>query len=327
MTEKEFLDRFNGEKPILMAWGKYVQDEIEKGIKEKIGEERALHEFLKIPCLPRIKEDKSILAKAFSRGKNYSDPYSDITDKVGIRFVVLLIEDIKLINEIVSHHSAWEASKDRDFEKEREEHPVSFTYQSDHFIVRNASEIVTEGNTIPIGFPCEIQIRTILQHAYSELTHDTVYKPKTKPDPMVQRTIAKSMALIETTDNFFTVAKDLLVKVQTQEKNFLDGLTKVYAELAIPEFEQKTNQYLFQELAPISEDVGIQEIKDFIATKIFLKDRIASQHDTKVLYRQPIILLVYFLIEKKRTQLKKHFPLTTDELRPFFNDLGLSLDH
>src|SRR3546814_12228521 len=30
-----------------------------------------------------------------------------------------------------------------------------------------------------LGTPCEVQLRTLLQHAHSQLTHDTIYKPKT----------------------------------------------------------------------------------------------------------------------------------------------------
>ena len=38
-----------------------------------------------------------MLQKAFYRGKDYRSPYEDIEDKVGLRFVVLLTEDIRTI--------------------------------------------------------------------------------------------------------------------------------------------------------------------------------------------------------------------------------------
>ncbi|TOO37902.1 (p)ppGpp synthetase, partial [Vibrio parahaemolyticus] len=73
-----------------------------------------------------------------------------------------------------------------------------------HYVVRARVDLQVKGLMIKAGTPCEIQVRTLLQHAYAELTHDAVYKAKTVVEPEVHRTVAKSMALIETTDDFFS---------------------------------------------------------------------------------------------------------------------------
>ena len=46
-------------------------------------------------------------------------------------------------------------------------------------------------------------MRTLLQHAHSELTHDTIYKPSVVQTPAMLRAAAKSMALIEATGDYF----------------------------------------------------------------------------------------------------------------------------
>ncbi len=47
--------------------------------------------------------------------KRKVDPLAEITDQVGVRFVVLLLEDIERIGTIVEA-GPWLAQKDRDFQ-------------------------------------------------------------------------------------------------------------------------------------------------------------------------------------------------------------------
>ena len=190
MTESEFLDRWRNEHPVYTAWGDFVLARIKDRLAVTIAPV-SLSYFIKVPPQPRLKAEDTLLDKAFKRSKNYADPYADITDKIGMRFVVLLTSDIPKICAIVeSEPDRWSFSKDRDYEEERLERPLEFTYQSVHYVVRAAREIDVNGVTVPTSTPCEIQIRTLLQHAHCELTHDTLYKPKTTAKPQVKRTIA-----------------------------------------------------------------------------------------------------------------------------------------
>ena len=61
----------------------------------------------------------------------------------------------------------WEWSKDVDYEELKREHPEIFDYQSIHYIVRNSEQFIYSGIVIQKGIPCEIQIRTLEQHAYA----------------------------------------------------------------------------------------------------------------------------------------------------------------
>ena len=79
-------------------------------------------------CLSRraSKLQTSLVQKAFHRHKGYKDPYDEIEDKVGLRFVVLLSEDIRVIEEDILACPHWDATKARDFEEEREAKPYEF---------------------------------------------------------------------------------------------------------------------------------------------------------------------------------------------------------
>ncbi len=99
MNESEFKSRFESEKNIYLTWGEYIRDYIYSKLKKQ---EYEPAKILKLyPVQPRVKEINSILDKAYHRGKPYSDPYNEITDKVGIRFVVLIEEEIKIFTDIL----------------------------------------------------------------------------------------------------------------------------------------------------------------------------------------------------------------------------------
>lgn len=164
MDQIEFLELYRQEKPIFQAWGEYLIKDINAELQSSGID---INAFLKIPVIARVKDENSIIAKAFLRqDKHYTNPYEQITDKVGIRFVVLELSEISIIKDIIEKHSDWETSKDVDFETIRDEKPELFVYQSVHYIVRNCNELEYNGVVIPAQTPCEVQIRTLLQHAY-----------------------------------------------------------------------------------------------------------------------------------------------------------------
>lgn len=194
--------QFRQRKAYLEAWGKLVTDTVVAGINEKYADPR----FFEVPPGHRVKDEASFMAKAFSPKKNYADPINNIEDQVGVRFVVLLMAQVRKIGDIIEAESSWVSEKARNLLTERENEPASFGYQSDHYVVRNRKSIPTDNEVIPAGTPCEIQIRTLLQHAYSQLTHDLSYKPKQAVTPAIHRCNARSMALIEVTDDLFAKA-------------------------------------------------------------------------------------------------------------------------
>ena len=203
MNEQEILARWEADKPLYRAWAKLIDQEIERRLVSAIAP-TPLDYFLKVPMVPRLKGDTSLIDKALYRSKPYKNPYEDITDKVGMRYVVLLTTHINTFCSIIESRECeafWSWSKDKDYEEERLAKPLEFSYQSVHYVLRSKAELSVDGVNLPEGLACEVQIRTLLQHAHSELTHDTLYKPKTTAKPSIKRTVAKSMALIEAQTN------------------------------------------------------------------------------------------------------------------------------
>ncbi|MCY6483889.1 hypothetical protein OW763_05950 [Clostridium aestuarii] len=332
MTEQEFKEKFESDKIKFNIWGKYVENYIKTKLEERVDN---IKEFLKIPCEPRVKKTESLIEKAFYRDKNYINPYDEITDKVGIRFVVLIVENIRIIKDIIEENKQWEVSKDRDFEKEREENPTIFDYESVHYIVRNKEQLNLKDAIIQARTPCEIQIRTLLQHAYSELTHDTIYKPKTKVNSSVKRIVARSMALIETTDSLFKEVNNMIFEEEKEYIDLLPELKAIYSEIINLEFEyeKKLNIFILDSYKEILKDIKAKDIRSFvydncnIKKNYNIKEIIKENYHTNLIYRQPIVILIYYLIRKKRNVCRKFWPFPPDELECFYTDLGYSFNY
>lgn len=324
MNELELIARWTAEQPLYAAWGRYVLSCVLTNLKDLLGE-RKLAEVLKIEPQPRTKDPISFVDKAFHR-KKYENPYTDVEDKVGVRFVVLLTSDISLIQKAIEL-CGFEVSKDKDFEADRASRPLEFAYQSDHFVVRPKADIVEAERTYPAGIPCEIQVRTLLQHAHSELTHDRDYKGQKETPPRVKRNIARSMALIEAADDFFEqVVKDL-DELDRPTREVFQDLEKIYRDKVSPDSQRaRSNVLIIEALAEVLGTEIVAEITALLDEKPFIRDRILARVATQHLFRQPAVLLAYLGANKAPVGTKGRWPLTSEELRPIYGDLGKAFD-
>lgn len=326
MNEIEFLHKWVKEKPMYDAWGDFVVTYIcDELVNSK---QRDIKSHLKQEAKHRVKEDNSLVDKAFHREeKSYSDPYNDIEDKVGARFVVLLAHDIDEICEIIKSNNAWNWKLSRHYEDEKNSSPMLFTYQSVHFIVTSNHDFFHKDKEIKKGTPCEIQIRTLLQHAYAELTHDAIYKTKTIVKPEIQRTVAKSMALIETTDDFFCAVSKALSTEPDVYFNITKELDLIYKDfVGINPEVQKSTLLILDTFRYLIDGKLISNIKKLISRCPEIAECVKSNAKRSVFYNQSVVLFVYWLIKRRKSQLEENWPLGWEIIKTMASDVGVSLD-
>lgn len=322
MTEQELRERWVQDEHIYSLLGDYVTNRI----KEIMQEKEISENLLKIPPIPRTKNITSLVEKAFYRGKKYVNPYEDITDKVGVRFVVLIKEDIKLFENIIENEASWSATKDRDFFKEQRKNPNLFGYESVHYIVRLNKNIQYNETLIPQGLPCEIQIRSLLQHACSELTHDAIYKAKFPASSEALRACAKAIALSEAVDDCFMKTFEELENADNKRRTALNILISYFKELinSNPQESRLTN-IILHALMPFMEDNDWKDLKKAISSDDNFLFIIKDKFSKNILYSDPNILLIYYFLKFKKNTLEEHWPLTKQELLPLALDFGETL--
>ena len=329
IDEDDLKTRFEREIPIYLSWGNYIRDEILRMLNDK---DKDPNLFLKIPPVPRVKEVSSYLDKALRRGKDYTDPHNQITDKVGVRFVVLTEKDIEYVSALIQNWDKITFSIDRDEDKEIEKNPYLFTYKSCHIIVRNKEPIVTSNGTgtsitIPADTPCEIQIRTLLQHAWAELSHNEIYKQETDVRSEIHRKMARSVALLESTDELFQQVYDELHKEEMEYQNLLKRLEEKIGNSSDVTVYDGINRTLYfaysKEFSSMGED-RVSDFLHFLDQKSYIIDKL-NDNTAPTFYRQPMLALAYYILSMNPTSGKKYWPFSEQELQPLAVDLGVAI--
>jgi putative GTP pyrophosphokinase len=321
--EEAFLRRWRNECHMYLAWGEHIAHGLSVALAPVIAPVKVGY-FLKVAPAPRLKEDHTLVAKAFYRNKPYADPYADITDKVGARFVVLLGTHVRQVAAVLEAMPGWTWSRDRDYEEEQSRNPVAFEYAAIHYIVRPAADIVIDELTVPAGTPCEVQIKTILQHAYSELTHDTIYKPQIQATPVMQRNAAKAMALLEATNDYFERVATDVAEALGAVRDITSGLSAVYREaVGIEPNPTILEGLLLEAYEPMAGADFAARAKEMLEQKPFLiqriKDKVAARNPV---FMQPAVLLAYMDIVDRGARALRRWPLTPAEMEPLLADLG-----
>lgn len=233
------------------AWGNLVTETVLDGLQTM---SLPLDTFIKVPAKPRSKAPESLGDKAFRKGKNYKKPYEEITDKVGVRFVVLNTRAVDVVCEAIKEIPNWVVSQDRDFEEERLLRPEVFGYQSSHFIASPAQPLEFNGFQIPMDTNCEIQVRSLTQHAWAETMHDTVYKPKTlEASQDVKRKCAQAVALTESLDQIYCDVEQAMNVASMNLDKQITTLAELYKDtVGQAPLDSTLNTYLLDAYTGIS---------------------------------------------------------------------------
>lgn len=332
MNESDFISRFEEESPMLEAWGKFVISVVEDRVTSLMQAQGRLEPIIRYPSYPRLKKIESALEKAFVRKKDkYTDPYEDMTDKVGVRFITLLTDEIDDIKTIIEDSKDWNASRDKDFVEEQKISPEVFGYQSMHYVVSAVADFNYQGVSIKKGTPCEIQIRTMLQHVYSELTHGTIYKPSVQTTHEVKRYIARSMALLETTDEMLCKAKSHISDASQSSDALTREIRQLYGELfSLSPSTSSPVEQLIIDCYRDEIEADFDKIKSFYTElKPALCRLIKKKAASNIFYRQSAILVVYYLVADRHMHIKQTWPVGSaeKELEAVYTDLGIAYAH
>jgi ppGpp synthetase/RelA/SpoT-type nucleotidyltranferase len=149
----------------------------------------------------RTKEAVSFREKISRASKSYTNPLEELTDLTGLRIITYYQDDAALIGEAIK------SEFDVDFTNSVEHSPADaeFGYRSAHYVVRlndSRAQLVEWAGLA--GLKAEIQVRTVLQHAWAAISHKLQYKRENDVPTQLRRKLFRLSALFELADDEFT---------------------------------------------------------------------------------------------------------------------------
>jgi len=148
----------------------------------------------------RIKTEEALKNKIL-----YKDKYNhieEITDVLGCRIVVLFESDVNRIFELINKN--FEIVEIVDKRKKHKVNHIEFGYTSLHLVVKftdSRCQLIEYQKYQDILF--EIQLRTVLQHAWAEVEHGLGYKSFYEPPMEIKRKLNRLAANLEILDEEF----------------------------------------------------------------------------------------------------------------------------
>lgn len=321
--EEEILDQFNSLKPFLKQWGEKVDSIMVNSIMKDMVEEH----LVKILPSYRLKDDKSYLFKALYRKKNYPNPIENIEDKIGTRIVVLKSDDIKIVQSRILESKNWVSKLTKNIDQEIEDKPNIFDYQSAHIVVKPTFEDITFPPDLIECLTCEIQIRTLLQHAFAEVSHDSTYKGPYKNDKEILRRLAKAMALMEATDDYFCNIFSMMSDEKRHYTLYLSELIKLFKQFNKDFDNSELNIFVTDNIFDLLEkkNVPIQDLEGFV-TKHQADLTKFIQAKNGLLFQQPTIILALYFFYYQRTFLRENWTLNNEVLKSIYKTTGTSYE-
>ncbi|GEM_PF-428682 len=166
----------------------------------------------------RAKEVKSVVDKA--KLKKYKNPKSDIQDFAGIRVITFVKSDVIKACDLIKPQFEIDKLNSADKGEELGEDRVG--YRSVHYVATfNDDRINLPEYKRFKGLNFEIQIRTILEHAWADISHDRTYKFNNNltDENDIRRRFALAAASLEMVDREFDRLAYEIEQFSTQVAN------------------------------------------------------------------------------------------------------------
>ena len=171
----------------------------------------------------RIKSEESLAGKLELKGTKYAT-LKDITDIFGVRIITFYVDDVDKVASVVDRlfDVDWENSVDK-----RKLHEIdSFGYLSLHYIC-----------SVPdCPYRFEIQMRTILQHAWANMNHDTGYKSGVEVPRDYLRDMNRLAGMLELIDEQFS-------RIRTDINNYRRNVQSLVASGRLEEVPLDGDSY------------------------------------------------------------------------------------
>ncbi|WP_238006149.1 hypothetical protein KZZ52_51595 [Dactylosporangium sp. AC04546] len=203
----------------------------------------------------RIKSRSSAEKKVEAKANRYGG-IEDLKDLLGVRIITYFADDVDRVADVIERE--FDIDYDHSVDKRELLEADAFGYASLHYV--GALDKVRLGLTEYKRFggrQFELQIRSILQHAWAEIEHDLGYKSESAIPRAIRRRFVQLSGLLELADDDFTRLRDSL---RSYEKEVAELASDALAER---DLDQTT-------LRNFASDRLVAELDRYVADQIYI---------------------------------------------------------
>jgi putative GTP pyrophosphokinase len=170
----------------------------------------------------RAKGVESFVNKIRRKNEKYGDPLSEVTDLCGARIIAYYPSDVQLIGDLIEQE--FDVDWTNSVRQVDDSEPERFGYRADHYVVALAEDRYRLAEWT--GFrelKAEIQVRTVMQHAWAAVDHKIRYKREDLPQSL-QRRLYRLSAMLEIADEqFMAIRQESLEVFELYERTLSGG--------------------------------------------------------------------------------------------------------
>lgn len=173
----------------------------------------------------RAKDVESFGTKALKPSESdperprYPKPLSDITDLAGVRVITFFPKTVEAVGEVVRREFKVVEFSDKAALLDDDR----LGYKSVHFLVRLAPKRLSLPEYSRYkDLVCELQIRTVLQHAWAEIEHDIQYKTASTIPSQIRKRFSALAGLLEIADREFQAIQDEDARIRSEARKSVE---------------------------------------------------------------------------------------------------------
>lgn len=266
------------DRMILYEYKKRKEDffEVDRIVYEKLKKIVKDSKVLTTGVEHRVKTESSLEGKLYKSGDFFQN-LLDLYDLIGARIICYFNDGVDLIGKEIEKHFDvdWKKSSDKRTLMKVDR----FGYLSLHYVVKLKKEEGYPDNLTDISV--EIQIRTILQHAWAAISHDLGYKNEFGVPKEVVREFARLAGLLEIADDEFMRTRDKIIEYTEEIRNRIinndvddidiDLITLreyMNKNIKMQDFLRKISEIEGSEISYVQPDSYIEQLKFLKITKL-----------------------------------------------------------
>lgn len=192
----------------------------------------------------RVKEKESYLNKC--KNEKYTDPVNQITDISGIRIIAYTNQDVTNICKVLQDE--FSVDEENSVNKAEILETDKVGYLSVHYILQlSKKRLELPEYKRYEDLKCEVQVRTLLQHAWAEIEHDRNYKFAGVLPKEIKRRFYLIAGVLEMMDNEFDMLSE---DIDKYAKSMKKAVSKGDYDLDID--SKSVEQYLLKKFEGVN---------------------------------------------------------------------------